>query len=156
VSDVDDDCLDIWTCDPVKGTLTRNWDGSYTYRAKRGYTGADAFTYTVSDGKTTATATITLNVVASLPPGQDCYGRASIVVNTAPSTPAPQQQVQYVVVNQGTTATSTTSVDWTALANANQYLGSTRTDDAWLARLLNLDEDDAEQLAQMTGLRIQL
>ena len=62
VGDADDDCLDLWACDPAKGTLTRNWDGSYTYRARRGWTGADTFTYTVSDGKTTTTATVTLNV----------------------------------------------------------------------------------------------
>ena len=45
------------------GQVTLNADGSYTYAPNSGYTGADSFTYTVSDGQltsNTATAVITV------------------------------------------------------------------------------------------------
>ena len=47
--------------DPVNGTVVVNPDGSYTYTPKPGYTGADSFTVTVSDGKG-GTATIPVSV----------------------------------------------------------------------------------------------
>jgi Bacterial Ig domain len=49
-SDVDGDCLTIAITNPGKGTLTKNADGTYTYRPRPGYSGADSFSYTVSDG----------------------------------------------------------------------------------------------------------
>jgi VCBS repeat-containing protein len=53
------------------GTLTLNTNGSYSYAAdqsaaddlKKGETGSDVFTYTVSDGTDTDTATLTINVL---------------------------------------------------------------------------------------------
>ena len=55
------------------GTLTINSDGSYSYAANSNISGLDAgdanitdvFTYIVSDGTATATATLTINVIAS-------------------------------------------------------------------------------------------
>lgn len=53
VSDTDGDALTIQTTAPEHGTLTV--DGiTATYTGGAGYTGADAFTYTVSDGMLTA------------------------------------------------------------------------------------------------------
>ena len=48
--------------DPAHGSLSVNADGSYTYKPNRGYTGTDSFTYTVSDGQESTTATISLRV----------------------------------------------------------------------------------------------
>lgn len=48
------------------GTIVDNGDGTYTYTPATGYAGADSFTYTVSDGVVTDTATITLLVGAGL------------------------------------------------------------------------------------------
>ncbi len=53
------------------GTLTLNANGSYSYVSnqsaaddlKKGETGSDVFTYTVSDGTDTDTATLTINVL---------------------------------------------------------------------------------------------
>ena len=65
--------------------------------------------------------------------------------------------MQYLLVNTGTGATSAPSVDWASLADAGQLVGAVRTPDGWLVTLLKaLDEDDLEQLAERTGLRIQL
>lgn len=48
---------------PTHGQVTLNADGSYTYTPNSGYTGADSFTYTVSDGqKTSNTATVDISV----------------------------------------------------------------------------------------------
>ena len=55
------------------GTLTINSDGSYSYAANSNISGLDAgdanvtdvFTYIVSDGTATSTATLTINVIAS-------------------------------------------------------------------------------------------
>ncbi|MBI1687089.1 Ig-like domain-containing protein, partial [Caulobacter hibisci] len=47
---------------PSHGTVTLAADGSYKYVAASGYAGSDSFTYTVSDGKTTSSSTVTLTV----------------------------------------------------------------------------------------------
>lgn len=48
---------------PAQGTVSLNADGSFTYTPNAGYTGADSFTYTVSDGTATSnTATVQLTV----------------------------------------------------------------------------------------------
>ena len=48
---------------PADGTLTLNPDGSFEYVPESGFLGAVTFTYDVSDGTATDTATVTLNVV---------------------------------------------------------------------------------------------
>ncbi len=49
---------------PNNGTLTDNFDGSYTYTANAGFVGTETFTYTIQDadgGQSSATITITVN-----------------------------------------------------------------------------------------------
>ena len=61
------------TVNGAYGTLTINSDGSYSYVANSNISGLDAgdanitdvFTYIVSDGTATSTATLTINVIAS-------------------------------------------------------------------------------------------
>ncbi len=48
---------------PTKGTVTTNGT-TVSYKANAAVTGADTFSYTVSDGFLTATATVTVNIVA--------------------------------------------------------------------------------------------
>ncbi|EJN03643.1 Ig-like domain-containing protein [Phyllobacterium sp. YR531] len=47
---------------PENGTVTVNPDGTYTFTPNPGFSGEDSFTYTVSDGTTTVTYTVKLNV----------------------------------------------------------------------------------------------
>src|SRR6185369_11441292 len=47
----------------VKGSVTLASDGSFTYEPAPGFTnGADTFTYEISDGTKTDTATVTINI----------------------------------------------------------------------------------------------
>jgi len=45
------------------GTATLAADGSFTYLSAAGFVGSDSFSYTVTDGSLTATATVTMNSV---------------------------------------------------------------------------------------------
>ncbi len=46
----------------VKGSVTLNSDGGFTYEPPPGFEGADTFTYEISDGTKTDTATVTINI----------------------------------------------------------------------------------------------
>lgn len=45
------------------GTVVVNSDGTWTFNPLSGYVGDDSFTYTITDGSTTSTATVNLNVI---------------------------------------------------------------------------------------------
>jgi VCBS repeat-containing protein len=84
---------------PSHGTLRFNADGSFTYTADAGYTGADSFTYRAADGGATsgeATVTITVEPAATpddTPPVSAPPARppAPVVVANQPAdAPAPE------------------------------------------------------------------
>ncbi len=63
-TDLEGDALAIESvANPRNGTATVTADGSITYTPDAGYSGPDAFEYTISDGTDTATATVVLDVV---------------------------------------------------------------------------------------------
>jgi YVTN family beta-propeller protein/VCBS repeat-containing protein len=62
-TDVDGDPLTITAnTDPANGTVIVSSDGSFVYTPDPDFNGTDTFTYTVSDGTLTDTATVTINV----------------------------------------------------------------------------------------------
>lgn len=64
-SDPEGDPLTVTaTGTPANGTVANNGDGTLTYTPNTDYNGADSFTYTVSDGNQTATATVNVTVNA--------------------------------------------------------------------------------------------
>ncbi|MBX2999576.1 MAG: tandem-95 repeat protein [Caldilineaceae bacterium] len=69
--DVEDSALRIVSIrQPVTGTATLRADGRVTYTPTAGFKGTDHFTYTISDGEFSATATVIVRVV--MPPVVYC------------------------------------------------------------------------------------
>ncbi|MCX7257987.1 MAG: tandem-95 repeat protein, partial [Polaromonas sp.] len=170
-SDIDGDCLTVTITNPGKGTLTRNQDGSYTYKPSKGYTGADSFSYTVSDGKLAATGLISLSVRATQG-GDDEDGdrSASIIVTSSASADntrheGAEQEIRYVVLNSAATAaapdhdgtSSPLAVNWQgSAASCLTAEAGCNSGSQWLSELLGGSSKDDEDLASKTGLRIKL
>ncbi|NVJ67312.1 MAG: cadherin-like domain-containing protein [Gammaproteobacteria bacterium] len=69
-SDLDGDYLKVVSVTaPSKGAAWVNGDNTVSYQAYGNKRGGDSFTYTVSDGKTNATATVNVSLVRSLSSG---------------------------------------------------------------------------------------
>ena len=90
-SDPDDDSLTVVAnTQTAHGSLDVNSDGSFTYTPLPGYVGSDSFTYTISDGAETATATVTIDVFADPPVVPDSvyqvqYGQTLVAGNGSDS-----------------------------------------------------------------------
>ena len=79
-SDPDGDTLTVTAVtDPPHGTVTNNGDGTVGYKGSQNYCGNDSFSYTVSDGALTDTATVTVTVT--------CVNDAPVTVDDAATTP---------------------------------------------------------------------
>jgi VCBS repeat-containing protein len=67
-TDPDNDTLAATVAsNPTNGTLSLATNGSFVYTPNPGFFGADSFTYNVSDGTQTATATVTIRVLSTQP-----------------------------------------------------------------------------------------
>ncbi|MCL2656886.1 MAG: Ig-like domain-containing protein [Betaproteobacteria bacterium] len=79
-SDVDDGQSITYAkdTDPAHGTVVVHADGSYTYTPEDGYSGADSFTYSVSDGTDNTTYTVTITISDNIPATFDGDGTASV------------------------------------------------------------------------------
>ncbi|HBL29034.1 MAG TPA: hypothetical protein DD490_19540, partial [Acidobacteria bacterium] len=72
-SDLEGNPLTVTTVStPAHGTATRNADNTISYVPASTYSGADSFTYTLSDGAGTDTATVTVQV-------KDVIGRVAVL-----------------------------------------------------------------------------
>ena len=68
------DILSVTTGMPNKGTINLGSDGSFYYTPQAGQTGADVFSYTISDGVDVSVGTVTININNNLPqPADDSY-----------------------------------------------------------------------------------
>lgn len=67
-SDADDDTLTVSTVTPGKNGSVVLQGGKPVYTPNAGFSGTDSFTYTVSDGTDTTTATVNVTVNAVIPP----------------------------------------------------------------------------------------
>ncbi len=71
-SDLDGDALQVVNfTPPSNGTMNLLTDGSFTYTPDAGFVGSEVLTYTVSDGITTRTGTVTIVVENEAPVVQD-------------------------------------------------------------------------------------
>ena len=159
-SDVDGDCLTLCVNNPSKGTLTKNADSTYTYRPRPGYTGADSFSYTVSDGKLTSTGTISLNVRASQRDDDEdddhCHGRngntsgnrsASVTVTSSASNSTNRsneddRDIHYVVINS---ANSQSAGQGAKLASASSTSSNSNSASASNALAVNWQAGSTSQ-----------
>ena len=182
-SDVDGDCLTICVNNPGKGTLTKNSDGTYTYKPKKGYTGGDSFSYTASDGKLTSTGTISLKVgnTGGSQEDDDDFSRSASVVVTSSAFGSGQsynnlskqddQEIHYVVINSAVSAASTSastkasavSVNWqggvstqTAASLSAPAQGQSWIHDKLNQLLGNSEKDESGDLVKTTGLKVKL
>ncbi len=64
------------------GTVTINADGTYRYTPDAGYRGSDSFTYTVGDGRDSATYTVTISVGAANRPPVGSDTRITVTEDT--------------------------------------------------------------------------
>ena len=147
VSDADGDALTLSLVNPRNGTLTRNTDGTYRYTPKPGFIGSDSFSYTVTDGKRSATGTLNLNVASTL------MSTAQLTVDST-WVSGPIRTLgggSYIILNQGKAPVSpVVSVNWQASApNLDQTQNPT-----WLTEYFIGTDKGEQSLAEITGLVI--
>ena len=147
VSDADGDMLNLSLEQPRYGSLARNADGSYTHTPRAGFHGCDSFSYSVSDGQQTVTASVSLWVARS-------KRVATVVAASSPQTLTSGLRIQegnnWVVINQGKprAVASPVKIDWAQPAPAL----STPVSNGWLTQYsLNAGHDEPT-LAEITGL----
>jgi hypothetical protein len=138
--------------------------GQVVYKAAAGYSGPDSFTYTVSDGAATASATVNVTVLSTPPPvGTEINGLSGEYFNNADFTAPVFTRVDTKVDNNwGTTAPdprmdpTTFSVRWSGKVQprySETYTFYTRSDDGvrlWVNGQLLIDNwsDHANTLDQ--------
>jgi VCBS repeat-containing protein len=175
VADVDGDTLTLSLTNPAHGTLSRNNDGSYTYRPAAGYTGTDAFTYSVSDGVLSTSGTITLNVGHQHDDDDDddggdhdhrhdhCGHRATVVVQSGPQVFGTSSRgYGYIVVNRGAASAKSSNdalnapspeLDWNSQADASENSAS-HTGGDWWSSLFDAPLVSLDDLARQSGLTV--
>jgi hypothetical protein len=151
IGDVDGDCLTLTLGKAAHGTLTRNYDGTYTYRPAHGYTGTDGFAYTVSDGRLSATATVSLNVVAN----GGCWNGQSVMVAASAQTYGWSAGTggYIVVLRSAADSSAAPSIDWQGDASA--AIGSSENvGSAWWNTLVADPLLPPDDLAAQSGLSV--
>jgi hypothetical protein len=154
---------------PKRGKLSKNADASpepsrrstYTYTPKREFSGSDTFSYTVSDGKLSATANITLTVQPKKDhddkdiqhnENSQHSGHNSHQSTNGRSAKLIVQSVlkDSIVINQQLN-TATSKIDWTGQApNLGEFKQA-----AWIVQMMPLQPKE-QSLAEQTGLVVKM
>lgn len=120
---------------PAHGTLSLNGDGSFTYMPNLNFNGTDAFTYAASDGFSSASATVTITVIAVNDPPTTplnlaaTAGSGRVTLSWQASTDPDGDAITYYVYRRdepgvyGQALGSTSSAAYTdnAVVNGNTY-----------------------------------
>lgn len=170
ISDVDGDVLILSFTNPKKGKLTKNVDGTYTYTPKHEFSGTETINYTVSDGKLTTMASITLTVLPKNDddehhhdngrhhgfehsahngyPSYDDQRSAKLIVQSVHPDYGQQHDDRQdaIIVNQHGSRMDD-KIDWAGQA---PILGKLKKDD-WVAEQLT-ERPKEQSLAELTGL----
>ena len=157
VSDVDSNALTLSLAKPEHGTLTRNADGTYTYTPKRGYSGIDGFSYTVSDGNLSAAAWISVNVMRE---EDDCHndkGNHNGYDHGEQKGYAggDHERGASIVVRSIDPNATPVSIDWNGSAGSD-FMSLPVTQPDWLAQSLGIPQPDRRSLAEITGLVVRI
>ncbi|HEU0221893.1 MAG TPA: Ig-like domain-containing protein [Paracoccaceae bacterium] len=116
-TDADGDALSLVSVgNAANGTVTKNADGTVTYTPKAGFSGTDSFSYTISDGKLSDSATVKVTVNGSDPeptpdPDPDTNTKPDAVADSA-TTAAGQAVVIKVLANDTDADGDALSVTW--------------------------------------------
>ncbi len=106
------------TTPPANGSVTVNPDGTITYTPNPGFTGTDTFTYTVTSGGVTETATVTVEVYNDPPAPQpdrvvtreDTPARGNVLANDGEPDGHPLTVTEFTVNGRTYTAGSTVNI----------------------------------------------
>ncbi|MBK6594262.1 MAG: cadherin-like domain-containing protein [Burkholderiales bacterium] len=161
VSDVDGNILTLSLGKPKHGSLLKNADGSYTYTPKRGHSGTESFSYTVSDGTLSTTASITVVVSGKREEDDDeddHHGGhcARLVVQSGYGADrddgkAKNNVVMNIASPVANPSLSAIKVDWQGSApSCNKAV-----DDGW-AKDYFVKPTEQKTLAELTGLTVRL
>nr|WP_284332923.1 Ig-like domain-containing protein [Dyella flagellata] len=144
---------------PSHGQLIRKDDGFYLYKPDQGFSGADTFTYTVSDGITNASATITLNVRHDDDDDDGCWNSRTIFVSAeAHDNNDDDEGNGYIIINRRKhehfdDEDSAAQLDWSGSSDAD--FGTMRmTDDSWWSTLFDDAMLGVADLSAQSGLAV--
>jgi hypothetical protein len=174
IGDVDGDVLTLNFSNPKKGSLTKNADGTYAYTPKREFLGTETFNYSVSDGKLTTMASITLTVLPKKDHDEDHHdnGRhhgfersehngyqgyddercAKIIVQSVLTDYGQQNDDrQDAMVNNQQSNRPVDKIDWAGQA---PILGKLKKDD-WITDMMTVQPKE-QSLAEQTGLVVKM
>ena len=174
IGDVDGDVLTLSFNNPKQGALKKNADGTYTYTPKYEFTGTETFSYEVSDGKLTATASITLTVLPKTDRDKDnhynngqqqgfdhnrhdgyqCYDEqrsAKIIVQSVHAAYGQQNDDRQDSVINHLSNRTIDKIDWAGQA---PILGRYKKDD-WVAEMMTIQPKE-QSLAEQTGLVVRM
>ena len=134
-SDVDGDALTVISYSaPANGALNIVTDGSFEYTPNAGFTGVETITYTISDGVTTATASLEVVVEPAIEPEIVRIGDAPTRVSSANPTAiadawmgehvlAIEHKANVTNAAEAWSAVSFSGVNTTTLAGVDHYSG---------------------------------
>jgi VCBS repeat-containing protein len=120
VADPDGDVLTVSLLSgPANGTLTIKPDGSFRYTPNAQFIGSDSFTYVITDGQASTTATVTLHVAASIT-------IPLVIPPTFPPPPSTESESELMIRRPPVPVTAVVSVAPTTVAELQHSSPSTR------------------------------
>ncbi|MFK2889523.1 Ig-like domain-containing protein, partial [Dyella flagellata] len=142
---------------PGHGQLIHKDDGVYLYKPDQGFSGADTFTYTVSDGINSASATITLNVRHDDDDDDGCWNSRTIFVSAeARENDDEGQSNRYIIINRRSLEQiddedSTPQLDWCG-SSGTDFGTTTMAEGNWWATLFDEPMLGLADLSEQSGL----
>ncbi|GLQ89476.1 tandem-95 repeat protein [Dyella flagellata] len=142
---------------PGHGQLIHKDDGVYHYKPDQGFSGVDTFTYTVSDGINSASATITLDVRHDDDDDDGCWSSRTIIVSAKTQGNDDEDQGNgYIIINRHSREDiddegSASQLDWSGSSDTD-FGVTTAADGNWWGTLFNDAMLGVADLSKQSGL----